>query len=642
MPLRRQVLPEVEPVATPRVIQSEPKALTAAATSVRIPTAGANALRIRDEDWQREAWRLYDLIGEHHFAATRYGNSVGRARLYIAEVDEMGMPGAEVTDPAIQMIAATMFGGPTERVESIKTMAVSDFVAGECYIVAEDAGNADEDVWYIVSPAQIRTTPDGVEVTRPERVGGGKKILKLGTGDKDGKDLLIRHLNPHPRFGNVADSPTRSALPVLREIEQLAKLTFSQIDSRLISAGLLFLPKNLSFPRRDNDGNTVMGNIRDLADMILEAAQASLTGAGTAAGLVPILADIPEGTAKDIVHMRFDTPLTAEIEKKIEQAIRRLALSLDMNPETLTGLGSMNHWSAWAVTEDEINTHVTPILGRIVNTLTVGYVRPALAALGKDPEKFTLWFDTSPLAVRPNRLQDALELHKLGVINDDELRRAGAFDEDAKPTKKQRQEWMAWQLLMANPQLATNPAILELVGLPEEIATAAQEAAQEQMKQRAALNPPPGATQEALPPGQQNRDLPEEPERQSPAQAGDEDFAALLPGAELAVHRALELAGARLVAKAYGRNRFPEVPKFEIHTRVGGVGYDRARELVEGAFAGSATLLARHFRANPAEVETLLDGYCVELLTRGVPHDTELLDTLLRRARRGNVRSVAP
>src|ERR687898_270403 len=203
MPLRRQVLPEVEPVATPRVIQSEPKALTAAATSVRIPTAGANALRIRDEDWQREAWRLYDLIGEHHFAATRYGNSVGRARLYIAEVDEMGMPGAEVTDPAIQMIAAT-------------------------------------------------------------RVGGGKKILKLGTGDKDGKDLLIRHLNPHPRFGNVADSPTRSALPVLREIEQLAKLTFSQIDSRLISAGLLFLPKNLSFPRRDNDGNTVMGNIRDL------------------------------------------------------------------------------------------------------------------------------------------------------------------------------------------------------------------------------------------------------------------------------------------------------------------------------------------------------------------------------------------
>lgn len=637
MSLRRRVVADPEPV---RVINGETRAITASATSVRIPAAGANALKIRDEDWQREAWRLFDLIGELRFSATRYGNSVARARLYIAEVDKMGMPGKEVTDPDIQMIAATMFGGPTERVEAIKTMSVADFVAGECYVVAEDAANAKEDIWYVVSPAQIRTTSDGVEVTRPERVGGGKKLLKLGTGDNDGKDLLIRHLNPHPRFSNVADSPTRSALPVLREIEQLAKLTFSQIDSRLISAGLLFLPKNLSFPRKDADGNTVQGNIKDLGDMILEAASASLTGAGSAAALVPILADIPEGSAKDIVHMRFDTPLTAEIEKKIEQAIRRLGISLDMNPEVLTGLGQMNHWSAWAVTEDEINTHVTPMLSRLVNTLTVGYVQPALVALGKDPELYTLWFDTGPLAVRPNRLEDALELYRLGVISDDELRAAGAFDKAAKPTKKQQQQWMAWQLLMANPQLVTNPEILKLVGLPEEIATASQKAAQQAIPGGA--NALPGTEQQPgqLPPGLDNRELPEQPTGQSPAQAGEEDFGALLPGAELAVLRALELAGSRLVQGQYGRNRYPEVPKHEIHTRVGGVGPERAREMLAGTFASSATTLSRHFRANPAEVEALLEGYAVELVSRGVAHDTDLLGTLLQRARRGSVRSM--
>ena len=68
MPLRRQVVAEPE---QPRVLNGEPRALTASATSIRIPDAGANALKIRYEEWQREAWRLYDLGGEHHFAATR-------------------------------------------------------------------------------------------------------------------------------------------------------------------------------------------------------------------------------------------------------------------------------------------------------------------------------------------------------------------------------------------------------------------------------------------------------------------------------------------------------------------------------------------------------------------------------------------
>jgi hypothetical protein len=624
MALRRRVVEETE---EPRVIRGEPRALTAAATAVDLTAAGVQSLKISDQEWQREAWRLYDVIGEFRFSANRYGNSVSRARFYIAEIDDMGMPAKEVTDPRIAVIAQTMFGGPTERVESIRTMGIAHFVAGECYVVAEDAENADKDVWYVISPAEIKRDADGVKVTRPQTVGGGTHTLRPK------QDLLIRSLTPHPRFANVADSPARSALPVLREIEQLAKLTFSQIDSRLISAGIMFLPKNLSFPRKDSDGNTVSGNIRDLADMIMEAAQASLTGAGSAAGLVPILVDVPEGTAKDIVHMRFDTPLTAEIEKKIEQAIRRLALSLDMNPETLTGLGSMNHWSAWAVSEDEIKTHIEPILGRLVNTLTIGYVRPALTALGLDPEKYCLWYDTSPLAVRPNRFEDALQLYKLGVLSDEELRKAGNFGDEAVPGKKDHQQWMAWQLLLANPQLATNPEILKLVGLPEEVATAAQQAAQQAMV-------PGGAPRQELPPGQTN-ELPEQPTGgPSPAQAGEEDFGALLPGAELAVLRALEVAGAKLVSGQYGRNRYPEVPKHEIHTRVGGVGQERAGELVAGAFAASSTVLAKHFRANPGEVEALLEGYAVELLARGVPHDSDLLDTLLRRARRGSVRSM--
>ena len=436
------------------------------------------------------------------------------------------------------------------------------------------------------------------------------------------QDIMTRVWTPHPREYDLADSSVRSTLPVLREIERLSMLTFSQIDSRLISAGLLLLPQNISFPKPDG----TPGNLSNLLDMVLQVAQAQLQGAGTAAGLVPIMAEIPEGSGKDIQHIRFETALTNELKDKLDHAIRRLATGLDIDPQELLGMGDSNHWSAWQIDENGIKLFIQPPMIRICDALTRSYLEPALKLKGKDPDQYTIWFDPSPLTVRPNRFEDAVQLHELGVISDEELRSAGNFAESDAPDKGELATFRAWKLLQLKPDLLASPEIAKLVGLP-------------------VVEPP--TPPNALPPGmpadyqeltqgdnaaagQENgRALPSQPSQQQ--SDGASLTASLLPGAEQVVLRALELAGGRMLDR-HTRGRYGEVEKFALHTHImPGIAKERAEGLLAGAFT-HVPALAAHHGLNSGELTALLHQYCVELITRRYPHSTELLREMLVRA----------
>lgn len=578
------------------------RSLVAAASQIKLDGQSVQSLKISAQEWQQEAWRLYDISGELRFVATRRGAQLSRVRYYAAEVDEMGAAGKESTDKQIQGLAETMFGGPAAKAEGLRLIGIQLFVAGECYVIAESVAEAAQDKWYVVSPTDIKKESSSLKVKKPD---GQWHELRNNT------DLAFRVWTPHPKQYEQADSPTRSVLPVLREIERLTMLAFSQIDSRLISAGLLLLRQGIEFPHDEDKP----GGLQGLMDMILAAAKASLQGAGSAAGLVPILAEIPgDGDISSaFAHVKFDTPLTAEIAQKLDQAIRRLALGLDAPPEVLLGQGAANHWSAWQISEDEIKTQVEPVALRVADALTEAYFRPALKALNKDPDKFTLWYDTAPLATRPNRLDDAVKLHGLGVLNDEALVAAGAFDEADTSNEESKLKWMVWELVKLNPQLAADPEVQRVLGLP------AIQAA-----------PAPG-----MPPGQEVapieeapvEDIPAEPEGASPAQEASEGFAALLPGAEQVVLRALELAGGRLLDR-HTRGKYAELARFDIHTRLAARDRVHAEELLKGAFVHVPTLAA-YGDVPAADLEYLLRGYCTELLIRGFPHGAPLLREVL-------------
>ena len=51
----------------------------------------------------------------------------------------------------------------------------------------------------------------------------------------------------------------------------------------------------------------------------------------------------------------------------------------------------------------------------ICEALTNDYLRPVLEASGIDPEPYVVWYDSSPLTVRPNQGQDAKDLYDRGM-----------------------------------------------------------------------------------------------------------------------------------------------------------------------------------------------------------------------------------
>lgn len=592
--------------STVLAVAAPPEQTLVAAAAQMLDNASVASLRINEERWAREAWRHFDICAELHYCATWVAKALSKVKLYIAERDENGDPGEEAKEANVRGLAAGLLGGFERRAENVRLLGTADFLVGECYIVAEGKTNN----WYIISKAEIRKSikgGGGFEVKRPEEFGGGWYQITKGA------DLLIRHWSPHPRLHNVADSPVRPALPILREIERLTMLVFSQIDSRLVMAGLLLLKKGFDFPHDPTKPGGVVG----LLQKIMEAAEASLQGAGTAQGIVPILLEIEaDNVAQAVSHVTFDAPVAAELKDKLDHAIRRLATGLDLPPEQLLGMGGANHWGAWQIEESTVKIHIDPIASRLCSTLTTGYLQAALKTINVDPNKYVVWYDASPLTVRPNRLADAIQLYDRGELSGKALIDAGAFDDNDIPDEKDRQRWLATKLIMSSPQLAGDPTLAKLAGLPVMSLPAGQ------------AQPTNGAPTET-------NAIPAEPtSTTTPAQESSQ-YAALLPAAEQMVLRALEYAGGRLLAGHGRRSRrgeFADCPRHELHTRVKATDPAHARELLAGGFPHVDTFAHNHPHLAVNGLGGLLTGYCAELLIRGYPHDTVLLGEVLKRA----------
>lgn len=603
--------------------------LTASAVALSLNVDKVFRMRTYDQEWQNEAWRHYDLCGEYRFVANRHSAAMSRARLYIADVDEAGNIGKETKNPKVRALAASFFGSEATKAENIRQLGINLYVAGECYIVAEGAGNPKMDRWYVVSRKELRKLGGGLQVRQPLEYGGEWYTLNPNS------DLCIRVWSPHPRLSEVADSPTRAVLPILRELERLNMLVVSQVDSRLISAGLLLIPQGLDFPRKDGQSAS-----QGLGELIIHNAQQQLSGAGTAAGLVPIVAEVPldvegRGTvASSVAHIKFDTPLTAEIGTKTDQAIRRLALGLDVAPEDLLGQGDANHWGSWQIEESSIKMFIEPALVRLCAGLNVGHLAAALKAMNLDSTRFTWWYDVSALVNRPNRQADAVTLYEQDELSGDELRMAGGWGDEAKPSVDELTVRRLWALAQIQPNIISDEKVAKLLGLPLGIKVQPTPPAPPPGQDTGQQEPDDGSGGE-IDAGSDQRALPSQPTGQeTPAQAakgrGAMTAAAMMPGAEQVVMRALEMAGGKLLDR-HNRGKYPDVPRHELHTRIRPSDSEHAYRLMEGAWAHVPDLAA-HYGVKSDDLQDLLSSYCAELLMRGFAHSPELLGTVLTRA----------
>lgn len=616
-------------------------ALVGAAVPIDLKDASSwQMFKLGDHRWQLEAWRHYDICGEMRFVVNWIGSALSRCRMYGAVISKDGVVGDEATDERVRAIAEKMFGSPASKAQAQRLMGINMMTAGDVFIVAEGYNDTSpdplgvKDKWYVCSSSQVNRRGEEIIVRRSITHGGGTYTLNPA------KDLLIRAWNPHPRLYDAADSTVRAILPVLREMEQCTKRIFAELDSRLAGAGILLLPDGIDFPTQPEvPGESRPTGIDGFAALLQRTMATSLQQRDSAAALVPITLQVPTEALDKIKHLTFDSQISDKIIEMRKAAVERMAMSLDIPPEVLTGMGSANHWSGWQIEESSIKIHVEPLLIQLADALNIGYFQPALRAAGvENPEQYTLWFDISPLAVRPNRSEQAMQLSDKGLLSDKTVREANAFTEDDAPNEKEQVYHLMKQLVLAQPQFASDPAFQEILGLP------------------AIANPNAAPAEESLMPGDPGydeagtepadageRSLPQFPSPEDAAQgkvggqklgalaasAGVLDGTPLFYAADSAVRRALEIAGGKLVPGP-ARARYG-VPKHELHTRV-----TTNSERIPTLLAGAWTYVreqASTLGVDPDALETTLGNYCTVLLQRGLTHEREWLKAALNEAR---------
>jgi len=574
--------------------------------------------RFTDEAWQKTAWDFYDTNPQLHNAIDYIGAACSMVRIYVAEVDENGVRQGEVTsDTEIGALAETLFGGPANKCEVLRAIGESLSVAGECFIFGRAAKTEDPfDRWWVAAPSEVRRQGDIVYVQMGRAV---REELDPG------RDIIIRVWTPHPRRAYLADSAVRALLPLLFEMEQMQMFIRSQMNSRIANATILPVPSTLATPQGDAEA-TVTG---DIYDQLFEVITSNLEGKGTAAQVAPILWQMPLQELQamaGIQPIRFDSPLSDQaIELRKEQQ-EKLAIGINVPVEIQVGGREMNHWSIWWAGEEFIIKTIMPLMNRIVDALTTAYLIPALKALGKDPAKYTYWYDTAPLANSANKLADTLNLYNTtpGIVSAATVRREGNYTEADAPSEEEDNKRFIQQVILRDPTLFGSEAVRKFLGIdiPD-------------MMPELTTPPPPPPAPGRVPTEPQAGQKPEQPAITDGAAPNQSDLiASLVNGpspvvmaANGIVVRALEIAGKKMLTPTH-RGMFPDTPAHELHTKIR-VGSDaHAETLLAGAW-DNAGLYFEGVKVDIPALTQTLHAYTKGLLRRSIEHRPTLLAALL-------------
>ena len=582
-----------------------------------------DSYRFTSVGWQREAWRFYHMIPELHYAANYVGAACSRVRIFIEHLNANGVPDGEVTDDdTVSSIADTLFGGAANRAQALKSIAVNQTIAGECYAIGRARRGYATDKWYIASTTELK------------RRNRSEYTINFGYGVEEllkSTDLLVRLWNPDEERHYLADSPTHACLPVLQELEELMLFEFSQIDSRGVAAGIIWLPAGMS--NGPSDASSAPQSADDVFNQIALASKAARTGRGVAAGVVPQFIEVPDELIGKMQEqpLKFSSELSDKMKEYKESAIRRLATGMNMPAEVLLGMGEVNHISVWSIEESFVKIHIEPMMNLVCDGITNAYLRPLLLSLGKDPQRYRIGFDTAPLTVRASRLQDTINLYERRIVNKTAVLVAGNYNPltDAMGDEEST-ELFTRELMLRDPTLIAVEPLREAANLdidmPEPVMAVPGDP-------NAPGAPPPPAPARST----DNQRRPVDPRStdsgptRPAANQGTPILAsavlnsspdAVLAAANPVARRALELAGGRLLSRDM-RGKFPDVPKFEIHTKLI-VSGAQAKEALSGAFDYLALDFAG-LGVDTDKMRKVMEAYCADRLCNARPHDPDRL-----------------
>ena len=645
----------------PDQTSAQPRVLVSAATLVRQDTLRSIA---KKRDWQQQAWDMYDEIGEFHSGVNWLAHSLSRCKLYVGELPDDRTEGdpTPTTDERAQQPLDELFGGPSGHPGMLARLATHLTVPGESYVIGLDVdapeASTDDDAG---EPQPTPLAPDGVPAPTVQRrwivasteefdTKNNKTVVRLPDADRSvevdvDRSTVIRMWRPHARRAWEPDSPARACLPALRELVTTSARITADLESRLAGAGILVIPASASVartgPAQPDQGNGTPEQLVDDPDYatLIDAMVTPIGDRESAAAVVPVLIRVDDQAVDKVRHISFATKLDERVQALRDGAIRRLALGLDVPPEVLLGMTDANHWTGWQIEESAVKISVEPLLGLICSALTENYLRPAHAALGvANPERYVIWYDVSELVLRPNRFEQAYKMWQEGLIGAAAVLREAGFSEDDVPNSTEQARTLLIKLVTGNvsPDVA-RPYLLAL-GLP----------APEALDGDVGAAAPPAGDVDGEVADPDARELPStsgDPDSGEPG--GGPDAAAIVAdagalraaGLELAVMRALEIAGKRLLSGA-GRAYRGKVtgPSWSIHTHPD---LRPAEAQLDALLSGAYdTLRESPLGQAPGAVE-LVDGYVRALLVAGVGHTPTYLAAAIEQQRRRQVSHAA-
>lgn len=440
----------------PMHVASKPS-LTAAATLLSPRPVGRpakqSAGRIRDITstyyrsidlgWQTEVFAAYGQIPELHYLM----NSVARAASQALILPDTT---ASSDGPESATTSATNPSRPNDAlpVGTAFRMALLLSLVGECYLISRkddlDIQNID-----VLSPLEVRWDRNTGLATLP-----GSWGVYNPTNLRVNDMRLTRVHQPDAAVWLRADSSVRAALPILRELIGHTMSISATTDSRIVGAGLFYYPAGMGAAPPPDGVGTRQDADMPLGDALLEAFSEGIENQGSAAARVPVMAEIPDEVQgdKQIGFIDFATKHDAEIPGLIDQDIRRLAIGLDAPAEVLLGLqNTTSHFATWAVQDDYVRMHISPLLELMVDGVDV-HVQ----------SKHT--FDLSPLQRRPNLGVEAIQIFDRGELSGRSLRLANNFTDEDAPTgtdedfEKTVDEHM-WAAVHKSPSLFQTPGL---------------------------------------------------------------------------------------------------------------------------------------------------------------------------------------
>lgn len=566
------------------------------ASAVRLPTSSRNKAG-RIENWQGQAWRFWESVGELRAVSTWTGNVLSRARLVPAERQgRMLEPITDPDHPATQAMYA-FYGGPQGQAEMLQLYGIHTTVAGEEYIVYRHATQT----WSTLASGKVTqlTSRKGnsLGLQADFGTGGGSTPLVVG-------DLAIRIWTPNPNDPTRADAPTRACLTTLAQITAYDQHIAAQVRSRLSGNGILFLSNEVDFPAPP-DADPAATPAQHFMAMLSEAMLTPIENPGDPSAVVPIVAMVPTESLGKNEWIKFWSDLDQSVIEMRDAAIKRLALGLDTPPEVLLGIADANHWNAWLSEESAVKTHIEPRLAVFAYGVTEQYLQPALQGEVPNPDDFFVIADTSSIRLRPNRSAEAIELYNLGELSGDALRRETGFQPEDTPPEDELKRWLLRRITVGAVSPEQTAAALRLLGVdlgPGEFPEAGQ----------------------GQPTHTRTDTVPALPDRNPPPLDAGRVDRGLAAACDTLVWRALEKAGNR-IKNSHPRTDMRKVPAVDVylHAPPGD-----ATLLLEGVWACAPDVLRAYTDDVPGVIDTL-DFYTKGLLSSRRAHSSVVLGALL-------------